>query len=62
MCRGGVDDNASICINTQYSIYKQSKGPFMIGVPKKEKKMIQELFRATFYKLHLHETNLSEKN
>jgi hypothetical protein len=38
MCRGGVDDNASICINTQHSIYKQIKGSFMIGVPEKGKK------------------------
>jgi len=38
MCRGRVDGNASICINTQHSIWKQSNSPFTIGVPIKEKK------------------------
>jgi hypothetical protein len=36
------------------------KVPFMVGVPKKEEKDF--IFKTIFYKLHLHETNLNEKN
>jgi len=48
MCRGGVDDNASICINTQHLVYKQSKGPLTIEVPKKEKKWFKNFFKLLF--------------
>jgi hypothetical protein len=37
-----------------------SKGLFIVVVLKKEK-FTQEFFLITFYKLHLHETNLNEK-
>jgi hypothetical protein len=30
-------------------------GPFMVGVPKKEK-TTERFFKTIFYKLHLHET------